>query len=530
MKEVLLDQFGRAIDPKVIATLRQEIAAPSAISARPPFAGHLAFGMDPGRLGAIIRGADSGSSEEWFILAEEIEELFTHYAAVLGKRRRQVAQLPISVEAARGGGEFDKHAEFVRDWIDSDVLSEAMFDITDAIGKGYVPMEIVWTQRPGYCAPGALLRREQRFFELSWKDGQSLWLRTGEGFADLAPLKFLIHTHKSKSGNVVRGGLTRSVAFLWMYAAFNARDWAVFCQSYGFPIRLGRYGPEASDTDRNVLWRAVSTIAGDVAAIVPKSMEIEFVKDNERNAGSELYLKRADWLNREVSKLVLGSTAGTDAIAGGHAVGREHIKVEDDVEKFDAGTIAASLTRQLVQPMIALTFGPQERYPLLRIGRQDQVALNDVIAGVVNLVPLGLRPRLDEIMERLQLTPAEEGEPTLEPAAAPPPKVIEAPMPEAMSLHNRSLLTRLLTRQNEAPPEVVERMAENLAADAQSALTGLTDELRAVFDAATSLHDLAHRLSLLKLDPSQFANAMQRGMALAELVGQAALIDELKRS
>jgi ParB-like chromosome segregation protein Spo0J len=148
----------------------------------------------------------------------------------------------------------------------------------------------------------------------------------------------------------------------------------------------------------------------------------------------------------------------------------------------------------------------------------------------VNLVPLGLRPRLDEIMERLQLTRAEEGEPTLEPAAAPPPKVIEAPMPEAMSLHNRSLLTRLLTRQNEAPPEVVERMAENLAADAQSALTGLTDELRAVFDAATSLHDLAHRLSLLKLDPSQFANAMQRGMALAELVGQAALIDELKRS
>jgi phage gp29-like protein len=525
----LLDQFGQPVSPAVIAQMREEISPPSAIASRPPFAGHMAFGMDPGRLGSIVRAADDGSSQEWFILAEEIEELFSHYGSVLSKRKRQVSQLPLTIEAARGGGEYDTHADFVRDWIDSDVLAGAMFDIMDAVGKGFSALEILWEQRPGYCAPSHIEYRPQRFFEISWKDGRTIWLRTGAGFVDLAPLKFLVHAHRSKSGNIVRGGLTRQVAFLWMYSAFNIKDWAVFCQAYGFPIRVGRYGPEASDTDRNVLWRAVSTIAGDVGAIIPKSMEIEFVKDSERNAGSELYLKRADWLNREVSKLVLGSTAGTEAIAGGHAVGREHRQIEDDVEKFDAGLLATSITRQIVQPMIALTFGPQERYPVLRIGRQDQVPLNDVIAGVVNMVPLGLRPRVDEIMSRLQLTPADAGEETLMPPPAPPvapPKVIEAPVPEQNS---RKLLTRLLTRQTgEIPPEVVERLTDNLAADAQSALAGMTEQVRAVFDQADSLHDLAHRLSELQLDPSAFAKAMQQGMAMAELVGQAALLDELR--
>ena len=527
----LLDQFGRAIPSAAIAVLRDEISAPRAIEGRPPFAGHLAFGMDPGQLGAIIQSADSGSSLDYYTLAEEVEELFPHYQAVLSKRRRQVSQLPMTVEAARGGGAYDIHADFVRDWIDTDILSGSMFDITDAIGRGFAPCELIWEQRPGYCAPSAIKHRSQRFFELSWEDGETIWMRTGAGFADLAPLKFLVHLHKSKSGSVVRGGLTRMVVFLWLYSSYTVKDWAVFCQAYGFPIRLGRYGAEASDTDKRVLWRAVSSIAGNVGALIPKSMEMEFVKDNDRSAGSELYLKRADWLNREVSKLVLGSTAGTEAIHGGHAVGQEHRQVEDDVEKFDAGLLASSITRQIVQPMIALTFGPQERYPVLRIGRQDQVPLNDVIAGVVNLVPLGLEVRLDEIMERLQLTPPAGGEAVLTKPVAPPDpvKVFEPPKPEVQTMRaGGGLMSKLLLRHSEAPPEVVEQLQEHLASDAQGALIGLTEDVRAVFDAATSLHDLAHRLSVLELDPAGFALAMQRGMALAELVGQAALIDELR--
>ena len=78
------------------------------------------------------------------------------------------------------------------------------------------------------------------------------------------------------------------------------------------------------------------------------------------------------------------------------------------------------------------------------------------------------------------------------------------------------------------PPELVEALTQRLAEEADGAMAGLTDAIRAEFEAAHSMRDLVHRLDRLKLDPAQFAEAMTRGLALAQLVGQAALVEELR--
>src|SRR5579872_1003657 len=167
----LVDQFNQPISRAAIAQLREEISPVGAIHARAPFDGHLAFGMDPGRLGAIIRAADNGSTREWMILAEEIEELFPHYGAVLAKRRRQVAQLPITVEDADETPDAKKHGDLVRDWIDTDTLQHALFDVLDAVGKGYSVHEIMWDTEPGRIVPKQFTYRPPRFFETSFIDG-----------------------------------------------------------------------------------------------------------------------------------------------------------------------------------------------------------------------------------------------------------------------------------------------------------------------------------------------------------------------
>ncbi len=527
----LIDQFGNPISRTQIALLRETIADTDSLQARPPFQGHLAFGIDPGRLGVILRGADYGNSLDWQILAEEIEEMFPHYTSVLSKRKRQVSQLPVTVKAA-DVPDGEKHAGFVRKWLDTGTLARCLFDMCDAIGKGWSALEIIWETKPGSVRPAEILYRPQRFFELNPMDGSTLWLRTENGFVDLAPHKFLVHRHPSKSGLITRSGLTRLVAFLWLYSSYTLKDWALFVQGYGLPIRVGRYGPEASENDKKVLWRAVQSIAGDVAAIIPRSMEIEFQKAGDTNAGSELYLKRMDWLNREVSKLVLGSTAGTEAISGGHAVGQEHRQVEQDVETFDAGLMSTSVTRQIVHAMIAFTFGPQDAYPVLTIGRPDQVPLKDVIAATADLGPQGLKVKASEIRDRLGLTEPEEGDETVggvqpTPVKAPPIPHLAVTPPAAQTIQPGAWLGRLVT-QSEAPPELVERMTERLAQDAAGAMAGMTDELRAVFEQATDLHDLAHRVAGLKLDSTAFADAMARGMALSNLVGQASLVESLR--
>ena len=529
----IIDQFGKPFTRQKIADLSEEIMPIGAQYSRPPFTGDIAWGINPQRLASIIKAAKNGNSLEWSILAEEIEEHFPHYATVLGKRKRQVVQLPWTVTGAdEKNPDYVKHKEFVEDWLKTDVLQLALFDIADAIGKGFSVHEIIWEQEPGKSRPVQLNYKPQRDFEFSYIDGKTLWMRSQKGFEELPPYKFLVHRHPYKSGNTIRSGLTMPVAFLWCFANFNLKDWAIFVQAYGLPIRVGKYGPGASDADKRTLFRAVSSIAGDIAAMIPESMQIEFISQNDKAAGAQIYERRADWLNREVSKIVLGGTAGTEAIAGGHAVGKEHRAGEDDVEKFDAFLIGTSVKRQLVVPMVMLTFGAQTEYPNAILGRPDEIPIKDIVEAVADLGSMGFKVKASEIRARLQLTEPEEGDEVIGGMPAPVEKPTIPTPAKALPIDGFSQrpawLGSLISRHSEAPDDVLDALTARLADDAAGAMHGMTETVRLAFHAATDMHDLADRLHKLKLPRDAFADAMGRGMALAELVGQASLVEELR--
>lgn len=524
----LVDQYGNPIRSTDLRDLDQETARTGSLLGRPPFDGHIAWGITPTRLAGVLRAADAGQTREWFLLAEEIEEHFTHYAGILAKRRRQVAQLPITVTGADDENpECVRHADFVREWLATGTLQAALFDVLDAVGKGFSVHEVIWHQVPGRTWPARLIYRPQRHFEVDQEDGETIRLRTLDGMADLRPLKFLLHRHPSKSGNIVRSGITRMIAAVWCYATYTLKDWATFVQAYGLPIRLGKYGPGASKADRAVLWRAVSSIAGDVAAMIPESMALEFIDATDKAAGAVLYEKRMDFLNRETSKIVLGGTAGTEAINGGHAVGQEHRAAEDDVEKFDAGLLNGSINAQLIRPMIALTFGPQDCYPTISIGRPNELPLTQVVEAVGKLAPLGLRVRASQLRERMGLT-APHADDTDVLAARPAQPAVQqpAPPPEAMT---RGLLGNLVLAAADADDDLIEAMMARLSREAGGALGGLTDAIRAEFAAATDLRDLSARLYRLRLPVEAFTEAMARGLALAHMAGQASIVDEIRQ-
>lgn len=521
----ILDQFGKPIPASEFRRLREEVATPTLAGVRPVWSGHPAEGLTPRKLAQIHRAAAEGDAVDYLELAEDIEERDLHYAAVLGTRKRAVAQLPVTVEAASDDPGHVEHADFLREWLASGVVEEALFDMLDAVGKGFSVLEIMWRTEPGRVVPERFIYRPQRWFDTSREDGDTIMLREGATLQPLAPHKFFVHRHPSKSGLVMRSGLARIASWAWMYKSFTVKDWAIFVQNYGQPLRLGRYGPEASEADRRVLWQAVANIAGDCAAIVPKGMEIEFVEVKDAGRGAEIYERRADWMDRQISKLVLGQTTTTDAVSGGHAVAKEHRLVQEDIERADARLLSTSLTRQLAHAIVAFNFGPQDAYPSIRIGRPDEVPLKDVVDAVQKLGPIGLRVEASQIRDRLGLAePAEDVEVIGGRTAAPP-----VPQP-ALPAATQSALRRLVSLHASQPdPEHLEALTERLAQDAQGALTGLTDAVRAEIEAATDMQDLAARIARMNLDPTALAEVIGRGLALAHLVGEASLIDELRR-
>lgn len=527
LKSGLRDAFGVLVKKNDLAKPQ---ASPTIGGVRAVISGHTADGMTPTRLAKIHKQAAEGEPLDYFKLAEDIEERDLHYTAVLSTRKRSVSQLPITVTPASDAPEHKKHAEFIQSWIDEGVLQKSLFDILDAIGKGISIMEIEWRVHGGHTCPGDFIYRPQRWFKFDPEDGETLLLDEGSKGEMLIPHKFVIHRHKAKSGLTVRAGIARVASWAWMYKTFTTNDWALFVQNYGAPIRLGRYGTNASEEEKDVLWKAVSNIAGDCAAIVPMGMEIEFVEVGGKGSTTDLFEKRANWLDMQISKLVLGQTTTTDAVSGGHAVAKEHRLVQEDIERADAILLSATINEQIIPNMVAFNFGPQDRYPKVHVGRPDEVDMETFASAFEKLAPMGLTAEANWMRSRLGIPTPEENAELI--GGRPVVSENTAPNQELNSSRFANPLSNLLSsRQGRQPIEQsIDVLYRRLQQDTAGALGGLTETIRKELMAANSLHDAAERLARLNLSSDELSNAMARGMALAHLAGQASLLDELDES
>lgn len=411
-RPLLIDAYGR---PMQRTTLTEEVMAATLGGVRSPMTGYPGNGLNPERLASILAEADRGDPIRYMELAETTEERDLHYVGVLGTRRRSVAQLPFSVEPGNDSAEAERHAQLLRDWIKRDELQTDLFDVLDCIGKGYSGTEIMWETSSGDWMPARLERRDPRWFRFDDRDlttpmrldvnGQKVPLEGG---------KFIWAQIAAKSGLPLRSGLARIVAWAWMFKAFTQRDWAIFTQTYGQPVRVGKWGTGASEEDKRTLFKAVANIAGDMAAVIPESMQIEFIESGNVGSASNNYKDRSDWLDMQVSKAVLGQTATTDAVTGGLGSGKEHRQVQEDIERSDAAALAGILNRDLVIPFVQLNFGPQKVYPRIKIARPDEEDLKAFASAITPFVDRGLQVSHAAIYAKFGLAEPKEGEATLQ--------------------------------------------------------------------------------------------------------------------
>lgn len=540
---VLLDQFGRPVQRRV---LTEEVAAPTIGGVRQPISGYPADGLDPLRLASILREADQGDPVRYLELAETIEERDPHYLGVLGTRRRSVSQIDITVEPGSDDARDVAIADMVRDWLDRDELADELFDILDALGKGYSFTEIIWDLSEGQWRPARLEWRDPRWFRFERRDlATPLMLDAGGAEVPLPPFKFIFAQMKAKSGLVARSGLARVASWGWMFKAYTQRDWAIFAQTYGQPLRIGKFGANATEEDKATLFRAVANIAGDCAAIVPASMEIQFVESKNVGPGSDLYEKRADWLDRQISKAVLGQTTTTDAVSGGHAVSKEHRLVQEDIERADAQVLQGILNRDLIRPWVDLEYGPQKRYPRLRIARPEAEDLKQLAESLSILVPLGLRVSMSDIRDRFSLADPGPEDEILRPMA--PQPAPDAPAPGApdeegaMKARSAEIKGGQADPGVEAPqadsgaPEAVFRgvspealLADRLAVEAQPAMADMMARIEAMVEAARDMDELREMFlaAYPKLDARRMTEVLALGLLAAEGAGRAEVVDE----
>jgi phage gp29-like protein len=414
----LFDHTGRPIDLAALTTPDQASSTVSGV--RRPVLPSIAGDLTPQRLATILNNAAHGDMEAYLTLAEEMEEREPHYASVLETRKLAISSvLPTVQPASEDQRDVDLAGELA-DLLRRPEAFELVPDLSDALGKGYAVVEIDWKSqvRGGrrVLEPAGFDWRDPRFFQWDRNTGRELRLRDVQDLVyglPLTPYRFLIHTPGRKSGLPGRGGLARLVAACFCVKSFAIRDWLALAEIFGIPVRLGRYGPRASDADIRKLINAVVNLGTDAAAVIPDSMKIEFVESSAQGDG-RIFATLADYLDKQVSKAVLGQTMTTDS-GSSRSQGEVHERAfESGRNAYDLRRMGMTLTRGLAVPYVVLNHGPQERYPSIVLSRPPKVDL-EPLKLLPQLIPMGVKVSNADVISKLGLRPPKDEADTLAP-------------------------------------------------------------------------------------------------------------------
>lgn len=425
----IVDANGEPIQYEVLA---EEISAGGITGIRQPWHSGVADNLDPVRLAGILRSAAEGSQYDYLTLAEEMEERDGHYASVLSTRKLALAGLDVRVDAASDDARDVAIADAVRAIVDAPEFGDLVFDLTDALGKGYAVAEILWDRSGKVWTPVRFEHRDPRFFTWDRDTGRELRLLDAadpvNGVA-LAPFKFIVYRPRLRSGLPVRGGLARLVAVAYMCKAWAWKDWMAFADVFGLPMRVGTYGPGAKEEDIARLMRAVANLGSDAAAVIHESTKIVFEAAPNTTGAADFFERLAAFWDKQVSKAVLGQTMTADDGAS-LSQAQVHNDVRMDLLKADAKGLQNTLNEALVRPFVDLNFGPGS-YPRLVLHVPEPEDLQQLVDALEKLVPLGLEVEQSVIRDKLGLP---------DPATGAEVKLLRAPaVAPAQPAFNRAL-------------------------------------------------------------------------------------------
>jgi phage gp29-like protein len=502
--------------------LKTELAAPALTGFRQAWVWRPLASLTPAQVAEILRRAAMGDAHDFLIAAADIEEKDLHYRAVLQTRKLAVAGLPWDVQPADESRAGKKAADLARRVLESIDLPDLLVQLLDALSKGYAVAEILWQTDGPTWVPAAILPREAHWFRFDRESGREL--RLMDGTADGAKLpryKFLCHTPKVMAGIPLMGGLARSALWAWVFKSYALRDWAAFAELYGQPIRVGKYEAGATREDIAVLKRAVFELGSDAGAVIPAGMALEIVESAAKSASADLYQRLIEYLDRQVSKAVLGQTLTTDqGSSGSLAQARVHDEVRADLMRADARALSATIMRDLVRPLIALNL-PDAPMPLLSLmveEPEDMAALADQLA---KLVPLGMPIPQRWVRERWGIPEAAPNEPVLGAPATPPAP--DATGQAAQAAHRRAQSAQ--AQAAEPTPDAIDELVAEALSGWEPQMQPMVDPLQALLDRAAAEGWTAQQLIdalpgvIDDMDAARLTDALARAAFVARLAG-----------
>ncbi|MFP4733657.1 DUF935 domain-containing protein [Pasteurella multocida] len=375
--------------------------------------------ITPAKLKGILEDAESGDITAQHELFMDIEERDSCIGANIQTRKRAILTLDWRIAEPRNATPQEEKLQVEIDelFYQFPMLEDLMVDMMDAVGHGFSALEIEWKQAESKWIPVNFIARPQSWFKLDKDD--NLLLKTPDN-QDGEPLRqygWVVHTHKSRTVQLARMGLFRTLAWLYMFKHYSVHDFAEFLELYGMPIRIGKYPFGATNDEKRTLLRALAQIGHNAAGIMPEGMNVELhnVTNTTGSAGSNPFLQMVDWCEKSAARLILGQTltSGADGKTSTNALGQVHNEVRRDLLVSDAKQIAQTITQQIILPYLQINIDPNilpSRVPYFEFDTKEYADLSVLADAIPKLVGVGVRIPENWVRDKAGIPEPQENE------------------------------------------------------------------------------------------------------------------------
>jgi phage gp29-like protein len=479
---------------------------------------YVVAGITPERLASIFREADQGDIRRQAELFEQILEKDAHLLGETGKRENAILNEEFQVRPASDSARDHSVAEFVDDFFqDQDDWPDVQVAMQEAVGRGYSGMEIHWDVSSGQAVPSSFESLEHKRF--LFQDATGIVSKTPRLITDTDPMgidipswKVLMHRYGGKSGSPTRSGIYRVAAWMFLFKNYAIKDWVIFAEVYGMPLRIGKYAPGATEADKDALIQAISSLGTDAAGIISKSTEIEFVETASGTTSADLYKLLASFCNAEMSKAILGQTLTAEVgDKGSYAASKTHNEVRLDLIRADARALAATIRQQLIRPLVGFNFGWDTALPGFGPVYDEDEDLQEKALWMMRLLDRGVKMPVKWVREQFKVPDPEPGEET-----------VGELLTERVAAKRKAIDTIIAAGTASADPTPIEPLADRMSVEAAPAIEAMLTRIRALVETAPSLEALRDALleSFSDLPSDELAKVMQAGFAVAALAGR----------
>jgi len=378
---VLYDQFGRPINRQSKPTKRPLPVAPVLSSSRE----YVADGLTPEGLAFIYREADGGNIQRQAELFDQLLEKDCHLKSEEQKRVNGITSQHLDWQftpASDSQRDLDVVNFLEKNVIGHEDWSKYKVAQQDAVCKGYAGIAPQWDTSEGQAVVSSFSWIPQK--RLIFRDPATGLLSDYPRLATdeqpngeyIPAWSLILHKQGGLPGHPVRSALFRAVTWMVIFKHFSVKDWWVFGELCGVPLRIGVYDSGSSLEDRNALERAVRGVGSDFAAVISANTQIKFEQAAKNISGAKLWELQTTFCNNEMSKAIIGSSAFSEAgKSGSYAIDTLETGVRADLILGDAQACASTDIDQLIRPLVGFNFGWNTPLPVFRpvLKRQENL-------------------------------------------------------------------------------------------------------------------------------------------------------------